>query len=138
MLASTKIDLNHNKVARIQDIDELAGILFPGNRNHQKCFLALWVELKWAPDQFLPTLEPVADKYGISHRSLETVRAKMRRLGLIDHVSRFGQKHGYREGWVFSNKFSQALQSLAFLTKSLMERKNPQQEAKDRDAFRYL
>jgi len=130
--------LNHNKVARIQDIDELAGILFPGNRNHQKCFLALWVELKWAPDQFLPTLEPVADKYGISHRSLETVRAKMRRLGLIDHVSRFGQKHGYREGWVFSNKFSQALQSLAFLTKSLMERKNPQQEAKDRDAFRYL
>jgi len=138
VLASTKIDLNHNKVARIQDIDELAGILFPGNRNHQKCFLALWVELKWAPDQFLPTLEPVADKYGISHRSLETVRAKMRRLGLIDHVSRFGQKHGYREGWVFSNKFSQALQSLAFLTKSLMERKNPQQEAKDRDAFRYL
>ena len=137
-MASTKIDLNHNKVARIQDIDELAGILFPGNRNHQKCFLALWVELKWAPDQFLPTLEPVADKYGISHRSLETVRAKMRRLGLIDHVSRFGQKHGYREGWVFSNKFSQALQSLAFLTKSLMERKNPQQEAKDRDAFRYL
>ena len=137
-MASAKIDLNHNKIARIQDLDELATVLFPGNRNHQRCFLAVWVELKWAPDQFLPTLEPVADKYGISHRSLETVRAKMRRLGLIDHVSRFGQKHGYREGWVFSNKFSQALQSLAFLTKSLMERKNPQQEAKDRDAFRYL
>ncbi len=138
MLASTKIDLNHNKVARIQDIDELAGILFPGNRNHQKCFLALWVELKWAPDQFLPTLEPVADKYGISHRSLETVRAKMRRLGLIDHVSRFGQKHGYREGWVFSNKFGKALRRLADLAESLRERRGHAGERKDRDALTYI
>ena len=62
-MASTKIDLNHNRVARIQDLDELATVLFPGNRNHQRCFLAVWVELKWAPDQFLPTLEPVADKW---------------------------------------------------------------------------
>jgi len=138
VLASTKIDLNHNKVARIQDIDELAGILFPGNRNHQKCFLALWVELKWAPDQFLPTLEPVADKYGISHRSLETVRAKMRRLGLIDHVSRFGQKHGYREGWVFSNKFVHALEKLASLAVKFRECRNAMQERKDRDLLSYL
>ena len=137
-MAGTKIDLNHNKVARIQDIDELAGILFPGNRNHQKSFLALWVELKWAPDQFLPTLEPVADKYGISHRSLETVRAKMRRLGLIDHVSRFGQKHGYREGWVFSNKFGKALRRLADLTESVRERRGHAGERKDRDALTYI
>lgn len=138
MLASTKIDLNHNKVARIQDIDELAGILFPGNRNHQKCFLALWVELKWAPDQFLPTLEPVADKCGISHRSLETVRAKMRRLGLVDHVSRFNQSRGYREGWVFSNKFGKALIRLANLADSMRERRGHAGERKDRDALTYV
>mgnify|MGYP006936290528 CR=1 FL=1 len=138
MLASAKIDLNHNKIARIQDLDELATVLFPGNRNHQKCFLAVWVELKWAPDQFLPTLEPVADKYGISHRSLETVRAKMRRLGLVDHFSRFGQKHGYREGWVFSNKFGKALRRLADLTESVRERRGHAGERKDRDALTYV
>ena len=137
-MASTKIDLNHNRVARIQDLDELATVLFPGNRNHQRCFLAVWVELKWAPDQFLPTLEPVADKCGISHRSLETVRAKMRRLGLIDHVSRFGQKHGYREGWVFSNKFVHALEKLASLAVKFRECRNAMQERKDRDLLSYL
>ena len=137
-MASTKIDLNHNRVARIQDLDELATVLFPGNRNHQRCFLAVWVELKWAPDQFLPALEPVADKYGISHRSLETVRAKMRRLGLIDHVSRFGQKHGYREGWVFSNRFVHALEKLASLAVKFRECRNAMQERKDRDLLSYL
>lgn len=119
-------------------LDEFAAVLFPGNRNHQKCFLALWVELKWAPDQFLPTLEPVADKYGISRRSLETVRAKMRRLGLIDHVSRFGQKHGYREGWVFSNRFVHALEKFASLAVKFRECRNAMQERKDRDLLSYL
>ena len=42
----------------------------------------------------------------------------MRRLGLIDHVSRFNQRHGYREGRVFSNEFANALEKLASLTTS--------------------
>ena len=137
-MASAKIDLNHNKIARIQDLDELAGVLFPGNRHHQHILLAVFVELKWAEGQFLEALEPVADKYGISHRSLETVRAKMRRLGLIDHVSRFGQKHGYREGWVFSNKFVHALEKLASLAVKFRECRNAMQERKDRDLLSYL
>ncbi len=45
-MPATKIDLNHNKSARIQGVDELAGSLFPGNRNHQKIFLAIFIELK--------------------------------------------------------------------------------------------
>ncbi len=137
-MASTRIELNHSRIARVQDLDELAGVLFPGNRNHQRIFLAVFVELKWAEGQFLEALEPVADKYGISHRSLETVRAKMRRLGLIDHVSRFGQKHGYREGWVFSNKFGKALRRLADLTESVRERRGHAGERKDRDALTYI
>ena len=137
-MAGTKIELNHSRIARVQDLDELAGILFPGNRNHQHIFLAVFVELKWAEGQFLEALEPVADKYGISHRSLETVRAKMRRLGLIDHVSRFGQKHGYREGWVFSNKFGKALIGLANLAESVRERRGHAGERKDRDALTYV
>ena len=137
-MASTKIDVNHSRIARVQDLDELAGVLFPGNRHHQRIFLAVFVELKWAEGQFLEVLEPVADKYGISRRSLETVRAKMRRLGLIDHVSRFGQKHGYREGSVFSNKFGTALRKLADLAESLRERRGHAGERKDRDSLTYI
>ena len=138
MLPSTKVDLNHNKIMRVEALDELATVLFPGNRNHQRIFVAVFVELKWAEGQFLTALEPVALKYGFSHRSLETVRAKMRRLGIIDHVSRFNKKHGYREGWTYSNRCVQSLIALATLTESLRERKGPSQEQKERDLHRYL
>ena len=137
-MVSTKIEVSHNKLARIEDLDELARILFPGNRNHRRIFVAIFVELKWSKDQFLPTLEPIADQYNLSRRVLETVRAKMRRLGLIDHVSRFNQKYGYREGWVFSSKFSNALNRLADLTAKLREQRHASQERKDRDSFGYL
>jgi len=138
VLASTKIDVNHSRIARIQDLDELAVVFFPGNKPHQKVFLAVFIELKWAEDQFLPVLEPIADKYGLSRRTLETVRAKMRRLGLIDHVSRFNQSHGYREGWVFSSKFGKSLRRLADLTESMRERRGHAGERKDRDALTYI
>ena len=69
---------------------------------------------------------------------LETVRSKMRRMGIIDHVSRFNKAHGYREGWVFSNRFSKTLTRLAELTQSFRERKDVLQEQKDRDLFMYL
>ncbi len=137
-MVSTKIDASHNRIARTEDLDELAALLFPGNKNHQRIFVAIFVELKWAERQFLSALEPVADKYGLSHRVLETVRAKMRRMGLIDHVSRFNQKHGYREGWVFSNKFSKALNRLAELMAILQAKKSATQEQKDRDSFYYI
>jgi hypothetical protein len=137
-LVSTKIEANHNKIYRTECLDELATVLFPGNKNHQKIFISIFVELKWAEDQFLSTLEPVADKYGYSRRVLEAVRAKMRRLGLIDHVSRFNKKYGYREGWVFSNRFSRALSNLGELIIHLRKKKNSLQEKKERDLFKYI
>ena len=137
-VVSTKIDANHNKLARIQDLDELARVLFPGNQNHQRIFLAVFVELKWADGHFLVALEPIADMHGFSHRSLETVRAKMRRLGLIEHVSRFNKRHGYREGWVFSSKFGKALRTLADLTETLRERRDGAGDKKDRDSLMYI
>ena len=135
---STKIEMSHNRIARVQDLDELAPILFPGNKNHQRIFIAIFVELKWAEDQFLPALEPIADKHCLSRRVLETVRAKMRRMGLIDHVSRFNQRHGYREGWVFSNKFSRSAMFLANLVKAMRQKKRPSQERRDRDLLNYV
>jgi hypothetical protein len=137
-MPSTKIELNYNKIARIQGLDELAKILFPGNRNHQKIFLAIFIELKYALGDFMPSLTPLCDKYGFTTRMLETVRSKMRRMGIIDHVSRFNKAHGYREGWVFSNRFSCALSHLAEVTQGFRERKDAFQEQKDRDLFMYL
>lgn len=134
----TKIELNHNKITRIQGLDEFAGLLFPGNKNHQKVFLAIYIELKYAPIQFLPTLSPLCSKYDFSLRMLETVRSKMRRMGLIDHVSRFNKAYGYREGWIFSNRFNKAFKRLASLVQNFKERKDILQERKDRDLFMYI
>lgn len=137
-MPSTKIDMNHNKISRIQALDELALILFPGNSNHQKIFLAIFIELKYAPQEFLPSLISLCDKYGFTTRMLETVRSKMRRMGVIDHVSRFNKAYGYREGWVFSNRFSRTLTRLCGVIQDFRERKDALQERKDRDLFMYL
>jgi hypothetical protein len=130
--------LNWNKITRIQGLDELAIVLYPGNRNHQNIFLAIFIELKYAPSEFLPSLLPLCDKYGFTPRMLETVRSKMRRMGLIDHISQFNKRYGYREGWIFSSRFSRALTCLAGLPKIFRQRKDAIQERKDRDLFLYL
>jgi len=137
-MPSTKIDLNHNKIARIQGLDELAKILFPSNINHQRVFLAIFIDLKYAPGKFLPSLLPLCDKYEFTPRMLETVRSKMRRLGIIDHVSRFNKRYGYREGWIFSSRFSRALIRISELNKNFQMRMDPIQERKDRDLFLYI
>jgi len=128
----SKIDLSFNKIARVRDLDEFAEILFPGNRKHQEMFMAIFVELKYAENSFLPSLALICDKYGFSYRRLETVRAKMRRMGLIDHISRFNKRYGYREGWVISNRFGNALAHLAAFPAEFLKRKDTGQERKDR------
>ncbi len=138
MKGGTKIEFGFNKISRIQSLDEFAELLFPGNMNHQKLFLAVFVELKYADGQYLKSLEQVAEKYCCSRRVLEIVRAKMRRLGLIDHVSRFSSKYGYREGWVFSSRFAKSAMVLSELPDRFRETRDAKQEARDRDLFRYL
>jgi hypothetical protein len=137
-MPSTKIEVSHNKIARIQSLDELAAILFPTSRTHRKVFLAVFIELKYAEGEFLPSLQPLCDKYSFTHRTLETVRSRMRRIGLIDHVCRFNKTHGYKEGWVFSKRLSHSLHRLSKLVSDFRERKGVLQERKDRDLFTYL
>jgi hypothetical protein len=122
----------------MEGLDDLARVLFPGNKTHQRLFLAIFVEIKWAPGQFLPNLTPVARQQQISERTLETVRAKMRRFGIIDHVSRFSKHYGYREGWVFSRRMDQSVLKLAKLLAKLREPCDDVQRQKDQDALRYL
>ena len=138
MKGGSKIEFGFNRIGRVESLDEFAELLFPNNRNHQKLFLAIFVELKYAEGQYLKSLEWVADRYGCSRRVLEIVRAKMRRLGLIDHVSRFGQRYGYRVGWVFSSRFAKSAIALSGLPDRFREVKDVKQEARDRDLFRYL
>ncbi len=129
-MTSTRIDLSFNTIARLADLADLAELLFPGNRNQQHAFLVVWLTLKWADHSMVPNLTEVAEKYGASKRTLERVRAKMRRLGLIDHVSRFNAQHGYREGWVFSGRFERSLGRLVERAAAL---KNSAVSSRDKD-----
>jgi hypothetical protein len=136
-IPNTKIEISYNKIERLKGLDELARILFP-SREHQRIFLAIFIELKYASDQFLPSLIPLCDQYALSPRMLETVRSKMRRMGIIDHVCRFNAKTGYREGWVFSKRFPKAMVRISEAIESFKEDKDPHQEEKDKDLFRYI
>jgi hypothetical protein len=138
IISSTKIEISYNKIERISGLDDLARILLPGNRKHQRIFLAIFIELKYASDQFLPSLIFLCDQYGFSPRMLETVRSKMRRMGIIDHVCRFNAKAGYREGWVFSKRFPKAMVRISEVMESFKEDQDPHQKEKDNDLFRYV
>lgn len=114
------------------DLSDLAEILFPNNRNHQHAFLVIWVTLKWARASAVPDLAEVATKHGVSRRTLQRVRAKMRRMGLIEYVSRMGRRHGYREGWALSSRAARALHQLA---DEIEDMSTQRESAQDKDAF---
>ncbi len=112
-MTSTKIELSFNKITRLTDLADLAELLLPGNRNQQHACLVIWISLKWADNDIVPNLATAAEKHGVSRRTLERVRAKLRRMGLIDYVSRLNAEWGYREGWVLSSRFERSLKQLA-------------------------
>ena len=135
---SVKVELGFDRIARITGPDDLARALFPGSRNHQRIFLAIFLELKYAENSYLPSLGFITRKYDVSHRSLQRVRAKCRKLGLIDHVSRFNAKLGYREGWTLSTRFERSLQKLRDKVALLRKESDvKQQKQKDWDAINY-
>ena len=128
----SKIDASFNRIARLSDLSDLAELLFPGNRNHQHAFLAMWLTLKWSDHRIVPNFSSIGRTHGISRRTLERVRAKLRRLGLIDHVSRFNARHGYREGWVLSTRFECSLRRLANTMTGFRDRKS---RSEDKDTL---
>lgn len=127
-MTSSKIDFSYNRIRRLNDLSDLAEMLFPGNRNQQHAFLVIWISLKWAGNRMVPNLAEIAGEHGVSKRTLERVRAKMRRMGLIDHVSRFSQRFGYRDGWCLSSRFERSVRQLAEHTTQLQDTANASQE----------
>lgn len=129
MAARTKIEISPALVRGISGLDDLARIFFPDNRNHRRAFVAVWIGIKYADEQFLPSKLDLTSKFGISARTLEIVRAKMTKLGLIKRVSHFNPAFGNQSGWVYSPRFRHCLASFSEILKKATD---PQSRAIDR------
>jgi len=133
VMTPTKIDVGFNKLRRVKDLDDIAAVLFPGNRRHQYAFAVIFLQIKWSNDVGADLRQRTLAQ-GVTRRVFERTRAKMRRLGLIDHVSRFNRQHGYREGWVLSERFGRSMERLSACVSFAMAKTGPKQLEKDRFA----
>ena len=77
--------------------------------------------MKYAENAFLASCTDWTKSYAISPRTAEIVRAKLRRLGIVRRVSHFDPAHGHRSGWVFCDRFCQALLSLATAVRAIRQ-----------------
>ena len=112
MPESTKIEFQHRRISQLSDFTELIEILVPGNRNQQHAAACIFLELKWA-NRMVPNLAFIEAKYGVSRRVLQRARAKLARLGLIEHVSYLNSRYGGQHGWRLSGRFETALRQAA-------------------------
>ena len=94
------------------DFSELVEMLFPGNLNQQHAAACIFFELKW-DQSIVPNMAKLESKYGISRRILQRTRAKLARLGLIEHVSYLNSRYGGQQGWKLSTRFESGLKQLA-------------------------
>ena len=125
----TKINFNHRK--QISDYSDLVEMLFPGNRNQQHAAACILFELKWAYN-IVSSLSFIEHKYHVSIRILQRARAKLARLGLIEHISSFNTHYGGQSGWKLSNRFGVALKRLAEKCTSLRDNRG---NSKEKDAM---
>ena len=131
MQESTKINFIHSKILRLADFAELVEMLFPGNRNQQHAAACIFFELKWAND-IVPNLANLETNYSISHRILQRTRAKLSKLGLIEHISYLNSRYSGQYGWKLSTRFEQSLNHLAQKCAGL---RNTKISSKDKDAI---
>jgi len=61
----------------------------------------------------VPNLAYMERRYNISRRILQRTRAKLSRLGLIEHVSYLNSRYGGQHGWKLSSRFERGLRQLA-------------------------
>ncbi len=139
MPVRTKIEISPALVRRISGLDDLARLFFPDNKNHQRAFIAIWLEIKYAEDQFLSSTVEFLPVYDVSSRTIEIVRAKLKRLGLIKRLSHFNPAYGNCSGWVFSSRFRGALTQLSAALVSACDPGVHQiDEKKDRGSLHFI
>jgi hypothetical protein len=112
MTEPTKIDFHHRRIGQLSDFTELIEMLFPGNRNQQHAAACIFFELKWA-NSIVPNMAYIESKYDVTHRVFQRARAKLTRLGLIEHVSYLNSRYGGQHGWKLSSRFETAMKQLA-------------------------
>jgi len=102
-------------------------MLLPGNRNQQHAAACIFFELKWG-DGIVPNLAYLESKHDISRRVLQRTRAKLSRIGVIEHVSYLNSRYGGRHGWKLSSRFETALRQLAERCSMLRDNTTSSQE----------
>jgi hypothetical protein len=112
MIESTKIEFRYRRISQLDDLTDLVAILFPGNRNQQHAAARILIALKHAK-RIVPSLGFLESEHGLSRRTLERTRAKLARLGVVEHVTWMNSRHGGQQGWKLSSRMSGALRSLA-------------------------
>ena len=112
MTESSKIDFRHRRISQISDITDMVDMLFPSNRNQQHAAARILIALK-AASAPVPSLSFLEDKYNISRRTLQRTRAKLSRLGLIEHLTWMNTRYNGQQGWKPSSRMSTALRQLA-------------------------
>ena len=125
MSKHTKISFNHRK--EISDYSDLVEMLFPGNRNQQHAAACILFELKWT-DLLMLNMAKLEAQYDISRRILQRTRAKLSKLGLIEHVSYLNSRYDGQHGWKLSTRFERALNQLAQKCASLRDTKTSSKE----------
>ena len=112
MTEYTKISFQHRRIREIGDVTDVVTMLFPGNRNQQHAAARILMALRTATEP-VPSLAHLEALHKISRRTLQRARAKLARLGLIEHVSSLNARYGGQQGWRLSGRFRTALQLLA-------------------------
>ena len=130
MKESTKIEFRHRRVSEIEDITDLVEMSFPGNRNQQHAAARILLALK-ASSEPMPSMGHLERDYSISRRTLQRTRAKLARLGLIEHVSFLNARYGGQHGWKLSGRMSTALRLLADRIDDWRRDKRPERREKD-------
>ena len=131
MTESTKINFRYRKVRDIDDVTDLVVIFFPGNRNQQHAAARMLLALKDVKD-LLNSFRDIEGKFNISRRTIERTRAKLARLGLIEHVSWMNRRYDGRQGWKLSGRMSTALRSFADRIDNWRNDNTPDQKEKDK------
>ena len=130
MTVPTKIDFGHRRIRQIGDVTDLVEMFFPGNRNQQHAAARILLALKSAED-LVPSLRVLEKEHGISRRTVERTRAKLARLGLIEHFTLMNSRHSGQEGWRLSGRMSTALRQLAGKLDEWRSDKRPERGRKD-------
>jgi DNA-binding HxlR family transcriptional regulator len=125
-----KIAFEHRHARSLDDIADLAEMMFPGKRAHQYTAARMLLRLK-AARGVVGSFHDLETGCGISRRMLQRTRAKLARLGLIERVTWMNSRYGGLNGWKLSGRMSAGLRALADRMDQWRHDTGPSRKAKE-------